>query len=47
MWGDIPRHGVFLGAGVIAASGLLMILGEWWADRKAVGQLAPESSRGK
>ncbi len=47
VWGDIPRSGVFLGAGLIAASGLLVVLGEWRAGRKIAGRLAPEPSRGK
>jgi drug/metabolite transporter (DMT)-like permease len=48
VWGDIPRHGVFLGAGLIVASGLLVVLGEWLADRKgAAPPLAAQPSRGK
>jgi drug/metabolite transporter (DMT)-like permease len=34
VWGDIPRPAVFIGAGVIAASGLVVMLGEWLPDRR-------------
>ncbi len=47
VWGDIPRHGVFLGAGLIALSGLLVVLGEWLADRKDARQVSPQTGRGK
>jgi drug/metabolite transporter (DMT)-like permease len=35
IWGDIPKLQVFLGAGLIIASGLLVIFGEWQARRNA------------
>jgi drug/metabolite transporter (DMT)-like permease len=35
IWGDIPRLQVFLGAGLIIASGMLVVLGEWQARRKS------------
>jgi drug/metabolite transporter (DMT)-like permease len=41
VWGDIPQHGVFLGAATIAASGLLVILGEWWAGRRKTQSPVP------
>ena len=47
VWDDIPRPGVFLGAGLIAVSGLLIVLGEWWTDRAMAGQLSARSSQGK
>lgn len=34
IWGDIPRFQVFLGAGLIIASGLLVVFGEWQARRR-------------
>ena len=46
VWGDVPRAGVFLGAGLIVVSGLLVVLGEWQAERKSAVQLAPQPSRG-
>jgi drug/metabolite transporter (DMT)-like permease len=36
VWGDIPKLQVFLGAGLIIASGLLVAFGEWQAGRRAV-----------
>jgi drug/metabolite transporter (DMT)-like permease len=36
VWGDIPKLQVFLGAGLIIASGLLVVFGEWQAGRRAV-----------
>jgi drug/metabolite transporter (DMT)-like permease len=42
IWGDIPRLQVFLGAGLIIASGMLVILGEWQTRRKS---LAPATER--
>jgi drug/metabolite transporter (DMT)-like permease len=36
VWGDIPKVQVFLGAGLIIASGLLVVFGEWQAGRSAV-----------
>jgi drug/metabolite transporter (DMT)-like permease len=47
VWGDVPQHGVFLGAALIAASGILVVLGEWLAERKMPSQRAPQPSRGK
>jgi S-adenosylmethionine uptake transporter len=47
VWGDVPQPGVFLGAGVIMASGLLVVAGEWLEGRKAVVRPAPQPSRGK
>jgi drug/metabolite transporter (DMT)-like permease len=34
IWGDIPKVQVFLGAGLIIASGLLVVFGEWQARRR-------------
>lgn len=34
IWGDIPRFQVFLGAGLIIASGLLVVFGEWQTRRR-------------
>lgn len=34
IWADVPRALVFAGAGLIALSGLLVIAGEWWAQRR-------------
>ncbi len=47
VWGDVPRPGVFLGAAVIAASGLLIVFGEWRADRKIAARLAAQPGSGK
>ena len=47
VWGDVPRPGVFLGAGIIIASGVVVVLGEWLAGRKRPVELAPQQSRGK
>jgi drug/metabolite transporter (DMT)-like permease len=35
VWGDIPKRPVFVGAGLILASGLLVIGGEWHRARRA------------
>ena len=40
IWGDIPKLQVFLGAGLIIASGMLVILGEWQARRKSLAPAA-------
>lgn len=46
VWGDVPRPGVFLGAGIIIASGLVVVFGEWLAGRKGrAASLAPQQSR--
>jgi drug/metabolite transporter (DMT)-like permease len=34
IWGDIPGVPVFLGAGLIVVSGLLVVVGEWWLRRR-------------
>ncbi len=34
IWGDIPKLPVFLGAALIIASGLVVLLGEWRAGRR-------------
>jgi drug/metabolite transporter (DMT)-like permease len=34
IWGDIPRTQVFLGAGLIGANGMFVVLGEWLARRR-------------
>ena len=34
IWGDIPKFQVFLGAGLIIASGLLVVFGEWQTRRR-------------
>jgi drug/metabolite transporter (DMT)-like permease len=34
IWGDIPHAAVFLGAGLIMASGLLVMVGEWLPGRQ-------------
>ncbi len=34
IWGDVPHAAVFLGAGIIAASGLLVMVGEWLPRRE-------------
>jgi S-adenosylmethionine uptake transporter len=47
VWGDVPRHGVFLGAGIIIASGLVVVAGEWLAGRSARPALAAEPRSGK
>jgi drug/metabolite transporter (DMT)-like permease len=47
VWGDVPQHGVFLGAALIATSGILVVLGEWLAEREMPSQRAPQPSRGK
>ncbi len=49
VWGDVPRPGVFLGAGIIIASGLVVVFGEWLAGRKrkASASPAPQQGRGK
>ena len=33
VWGDIPKPPVFVGAGLIVASGLFVICGEWHGGR--------------
>jgi S-adenosylmethionine uptake transporter len=40
IWHDVPGRNVFLGAGLIAASGLFVILAEWIAGRRAAPRLA-------
>jgi drug/metabolite transporter (DMT)-like permease len=47
VWGDVPRPGVFLGAGIIIASGLVVVAGEWLEERKVTARLGPQPSRGK
>ena len=51
IWGDIPKLPVFLGAGLIIASAMLVILGEWRARRKspalATGTAAADLRTGK
>ncbi|HEY2889723.1 MAG TPA: DMT family transporter [Dongiaceae bacterium] len=47
VWGDVPRHGVFLGAGIIIASGLVVVADEWLAGRSARPALAAEPRSGK
>jgi drug/metabolite transporter (DMT)-like permease len=46
IWGDIPRVQVFLGAGVIIVSGLLIVFGEWQARRRPAA-LAADCRGGK
>jgi drug/metabolite transporter (DMT)-like permease len=43
IWGDVPHAAVFLGAGIIAASGLLVMLGEWLPRKEET----PASEPGK
>jgi drug/metabolite transporter (DMT)-like permease len=47
VWGDIPQHGVFLGAGIIIASGLLVVFGEWLEGKRSAVRLRPQPSQGK
>lgn len=35
IWGDVPRHNVFLGAGLIFAAGVTIVLGERFGRRAA------------
>ena len=37
IWGDVPAPAVFIGAGLICLSGLLVIVGEWRAASATVG----------
>jgi drug/metabolite transporter (DMT)-like permease len=37
IWGDVPAPAVFIGAGLICVSGLLVIVGEWRAASAAAG----------
>jgi drug/metabolite transporter (DMT)-like permease len=47
VWGDVPRTHVFLGAGLIAASGLLIVVSEWRAGRKLARRLLAEPGSGR
>jgi drug/metabolite transporter (DMT)-like permease len=40
VWGEVPNHGIFLGAGLIAASGIGTLYIERWRQRAAVRALA-------
>lgn len=35
VWGDLPRTAVWVGAGVIMASGLFVVVSEWWRGGRA------------
>jgi len=41
IWGDIPHAAVFLGAGLIAASGLLVMVGEWLPGKEETAATEP------
>ena len=47
IWGDVPTLQVFLGAGLIAASGLLVVLSEWQAGRRRPAHMAIDGRMGK